>query len=82
MYLKHTYAEVGSHKITITATDLLTKATSTTAKDVVVDGSEFTPHAPARLLDTRDGTGTSAGRPVAPYDTTSRSDHLRRADRR
>ncbi|MFF4099119.1 PKD domain-containing protein [Streptomyces sp. NPDC001903] len=72
VYVKHRYAEVGSHKITITATDIVTKLTSTTTKDVVVDGSEFTPHAPTRLLDTRDGTGTgtSAGRPVAPYATT------------
>ncbi|MEU7554847.1 hypothetical protein AB0B01_21310 [Streptomyces sp. NPDC044571] len=73
VYFKHKYAEVGAHKITITATDLLTKVTSTTTKDIVVDGSEFTPHAPTRLLDTRDGTGTgtgtSAGRPVAPYGT-------------
>ncbi|MGW0750742.1 hypothetical protein [Streptomyces sp. NPDC002587] len=70
VYFQHKYAEVGSHKITITATDTFTKVTSTTTKDVVVNGSEFTPHAPARLLDTRDGTGLSAGRPVAPYATT------------
>ncbi|TYC66436.1 hypothetical protein EH183_42775 [Streptomyces sp. CB01881] len=70
VYSKHTYAEVGSHKITITATDLMTKTTATTTKDVVVDGSEFTPTAPARLLDTRDGTGTAAGGPVAAFGTT------------
>ncbi|MFF1340349.1 hypothetical protein ACFVYT_20955 [Streptomyces sp. NPDC058290] len=72
VYFKHKYAEVGAHKITIKATDLRTKTTSTATQDVVVDGSEFTPHAPTRLLDTRDGTGTgtSAGRPVAPYTTT------------
>ncbi|WP_328923794.1 hypothetical protein OG429_03575 [Streptomyces sp. NBC_00190] len=71
-HFRHKYAEVGAHKITITATDVFTKVTSTTTKDVVVDGSEFTPHAPTRLLDTRDGTGTgsSAGRPIAPYATT------------
>ncbi|WP_405364825.1 hypothetical protein [Kitasatospora sp. NBC_00039] len=69
-HFKHRYAKAGAHKITVTATDLLTKTTSVTTKDVVVDGSEFTPHAPARLLDTRDGTGTSAGGPVAPLTTT------------
>lgn len=68
-YFKHTYAEVGSHTITITATDLSSRTTSTTVKDVVVDGTEFTPHAPTRLLDTRDGTGAAAARPVAPYAT-------------
>ncbi|MEV7834268.1 hypothetical protein AB0P12_27100 [Streptomyces subrutilus] len=70
VYLKHRYAEVGTHKITITATDVYTKTTSVTTKDVVVDGAEFTPYAPTRLLDTRDGTGAAAARPVAPYATT------------
>ncbi|WUB00459.1 hypothetical protein OG974_30960 (plasmid) [Streptomyces sp. NBC_00597] len=70
VYLKHTYAEVGSHKITITATDKIAKLTSTTTKDVVVDGSEFTPHAPTRLLDTRDGTGAPAAGPVGANGTT------------
>ncbi|MBP0455737.1 hypothetical protein J5Y04_40380 [Kitasatospora sp. RG8] len=70
VYSKYTYAEVGSHRITITATDLMTRTTATTTKDVVVDGSEFTPTAPARLLDTRDGTGAAAGGPVAAFGTT------------
>ncbi|MFE5540316.1 hypothetical protein [Streptomyces sp. NPDC056492] len=72
VYVDHRYAEVGAHKITITATDTYHKVSATTTEDIVLDGSEFTPHAPARLLDTRDGTGTGtpAGRPVAPYTTT------------
>ncbi|MEU7725796.1 hypothetical protein AB0B78_11205 [Streptomyces sp. NPDC040724] len=67
---KHTYAKVGTHKITVTATDLGTKEAVTNSVDVVVAGSDFTPHAPTRLLDTRDGTGTSSAQPVAPYGTT------------
>lgn len=72
VYVNHRYAEVGAHKITITATDTYHKVSATTTQDIVLDGSEFTPHTPTRLLDTRDGTGTgtSAGRPVAPYTTT------------
>ncbi|GHE39455.1 hypothetical protein CP980_31695 [Streptomyces vinaceus] len=72
VYVNHRYAEVGAHKITITATDTYHKVSATTTQDIVLDGSEFTPHTPTRLLDTRDGTGTGApaGRPVAPYTTT------------
>ncbi|MFF2042552.1 hypothetical protein ACFVVX_19195 [Kitasatospora sp. NPDC058170] len=69
MYFDHKYAEVGTHTITIKATDVMSRVTSVTTKDVVVDGSEFTPHAPTRLLDTRDGTGTAAAGQVAPYGT-------------
>ncbi|MEV6579895.1 hypothetical protein AB0M92_17235 [Streptomyces sp. NPDC051582] len=72
VFVDHRYAEVGTHKITITATDTYHKVTATTTQDIVLDGSEFTPHAPVRLLDTRDGTGTGtqAGGAVAPYGTT------------
>ncbi|MFJ6622634.1 hypothetical protein ACIQOW_34265 [Kitasatospora sp. NPDC091335] len=70
VFFDHTYAEVGSHKITVTATELLNKLTANTVRDVVVDGSEFTPHSPTRLLDTRDGTGAAAAGAVAPYATT------------
>ncbi|MFF2143807.1 hypothetical protein [Kitasatospora sp. NPDC058190] len=70
VYLDHRYAKVGSHKITIKATDVYNKLTATTTKDVTVDGSEFTPQAPSRLLDTRDGTGAPAAAPVAAYGTT------------
>ncbi|MGW6407716.1 hypothetical protein ACWF95_11145 [Streptomyces vinaceus] len=72
VYVDHRYAEVGTHRITITATDTYHKVSATTTEDIVLNGSEFTPHTPTRLLDTRDGTGTgtSAGRPLAPYTTT------------
>ncbi|MEU9251923.1 hypothetical protein AB0D66_08785 [Streptomyces sp. NPDC048270] len=66
----HRYAKVGTYKVTVTATDLRTKTSVSKTEDVLVAGSEFTPHTPTRLLDTRDGTGTSSARPVAPYGTT------------
>ncbi|MFB6613601.1 PKD domain-containing protein [Streptomyces sp. NPDC085524] len=69
-HFKHTYAEVGAHKITVTATDPARNVSATNSVDVVVAGSEFTPHAPARLLDTRDGTGAASAHPVGPYATT------------
>lgn len=69
-HFKHTYAEVGGHKITVTATDETDKVSATNTADVFVAGSEFTPHTPTRLLDTRDGTGAAVAYPLAPYMTT------------
>ncbi|GGT08818.1 hypothetical protein [Streptomyces sp. KD18] len=70
LHLDHTYAEVGAHKVTLTAKDVRNHLTTTNTVDVVVAGSEFTPHAPTRLLDTRDGTGAAGARPVPAYGTT------------
>ncbi|MFF8260187.1 PKD domain-containing protein [Streptomyces virginiae] len=63
---KHTFAEVGNHKVTVTLTDQDNKVTATNSVDVQAAGSKFTPHAPTRLLDTRSGIGGS-DRPVTPY---------------
>ncbi|MDQ0305648.1 hypothetical protein J2S46_000204 [Kitasatospora herbaricolor] len=68
-FLNHTFAEVGSHKVTVTATEAISKLTALTVFEQVVDGSEFTPYSPTRLLDTRDGTGAPAAGAVAPYAT-------------
>ncbi|MBT2450196.1 hypothetical protein J7F03_24590 [Streptomyces sp. ISL-43] len=64
--LKHIYAEVGTHTITVTVTDLNNEVSATNSLDVTTRGSEFTPYAPTRLLDTRDGTGASSARAVEP----------------
>ncbi|MFI2606574.1 hypothetical protein [Kitasatospora sp. NPDC018619] len=53
----HTYAAVGAYTITVTVkrgTDVATNQVQ-----VVTAGAEFTPHAPARLLDTRAGIGAA-----------------------
>ncbi|MFE9465530.1 PKD domain-containing protein [Streptomyces virginiae] len=63
---KHTFAEVGTHKVTVTLTDQDNNVTATNSVDVQAAGSKFTPHAPTRLLDTRSGIGGS-NRPVTPY---------------
>ncbi|MEU7725934.1 hypothetical protein AB0B78_11915 [Streptomyces sp. NPDC040724] len=65
----HKFSEVGTHKVTVTLTDLNNNVTATNSVDVQAYGSKFTPHGPTRLLDTRDGTGAAAG-PVGPYGTT------------
>ncbi|MFD6227311.1 PKD domain-containing protein [Streptomyces sp. NPDC060232] len=63
---KHTFAEVGNHKVTVTLTDQDNNVTATNSVDVQAAGSKFTPHAPTRLLDTRSGIGGSSY-PVTPY---------------
>ncbi|MBT2449712.1 hypothetical protein J7F03_22045 [Streptomyces sp. ISL-43] len=67
---KHTYAEVGAHPITVTVTDLNNEVSVTNSMGVTSAGSEFVPHDPTRLLDTRDGTGAASAQAVAPYGTT------------
>ncbi|MDX3540546.1 hypothetical protein PV721_40885 [Streptomyces sp. MB09-01] len=64
----HKFSELGTHKVTVTLTDLNNNVTATNSVDVQAYGSKFTPHGPTRLLDTRDGTGAAAG-PVLPYGT-------------
>ncbi|MEU8840512.1 hypothetical protein AB0D97_15480 [Streptomyces roseus] len=63
----HSYAEIGSYTIKVTLSDG-TGERGTNELAVVTPGSDFTPYAPTRLLDTRDGTGTTKGK-VAPYAT-------------
>ncbi|MCX5123620.1 hypothetical protein [Streptomyces sp. NBC_00347] len=63
----HTYTEVGSYVTKVTVTDSVNRAVNEVAH--VTRGTEFTPYAPTRLLDTRNGTGTKAGK-VAGRGTT------------
>ncbi|MFI6144637.1 hypothetical protein [Streptomyces sp. NPDC051109] len=64
----HSYAEIGSYTIKVTLSDG-SGVRGVNELAVVTPGSDFTPYAPTRLLDTRDGTGTTKGK-VAPYATT------------
>ncbi|OLZ67963.1 hypothetical protein AVW11_13455 [Streptomyces amritsarensis] len=63
---KHTFTEVGKHKVKVTLTDQDNNVTATNSVDVQSLGSKFTPHAPTRLLDTRSGIG-GTNHPVTPY---------------
>ncbi|MFE7592336.1 PKD domain-containing protein [Kitasatospora sp. NPDC057512] len=69
-HFKHTFRKAGTHTITVTATDQTNKLTATTTAEVVLNGSEFTPYAPTRLLDTRDGTGAPYVGAVGPNTAT------------
>ncbi|MFE9465436.1 PKD domain-containing protein [Streptomyces virginiae] len=59
---QHAYAEVGEYTITVTATDPVSNTQATNKVAVRTKGSDFTPHAPLRLLDTRNGTGVAKGK--------------------
>ncbi|MGW0400331.1 PKD domain-containing protein [Streptomyces sp. NPDC003002] len=67
---KHAYAEVGEYTITVTVTDAATNTQAVNKVTVKTRGSDFTPHTPMRLLDTRDGTGQEKGK-VPAYGSTS-----------
>ncbi|WP_162688458.1 MULTISPECIES: PKD domain-containing protein [unclassified Streptomyces] len=55
--LVHTYAEVGAYTVTVTVKDTKNNVQAVNQIEVVTAGGEFTPVAPARLLDTRAGIG-------------------------
>ncbi|MGW9073323.1 hypothetical protein ACWGQT_28255 [Streptomyces yangpuensis] len=64
----HSYAEIGAYTIKVTLRDATgDRGTNTVA--VVTPGSDFTPYAPTRLLDTRNGTGGPMTK-VPAYGTT------------
>ncbi|MER5762148.1 hypothetical protein [Streptomyces sp. NPDC002082] len=67
---RHSYAKVGAHTATVTVTDLNNEVSSTDTVKLLSYGSEFTPHDPTRLLDTRDGTGTDYAHAVPAYGST------------
>ncbi|MFG3054058.1 hypothetical protein ACGFZP_24315 [Kitasatospora sp. NPDC048239] len=54
---RHTYAVVGSYDIKVTVKDTTHGTVATNEVKVTTWGAEFTPHAPTRLLDTREGVG-------------------------
>ncbi|MEU9081671.1 hypothetical protein [Streptomyces sp. NPDC048357] len=64
----HTYAEVGEYKITVGVNDVANKVYIENELAVVTSGSEFTPHEPTRLLDTREGFRAPKAK-VAPYSS-------------
>ncbi|MFD3538375.1 PKD domain-containing protein [Streptomyces sp. NPDC058662] len=65
----HNYAEVGEYQVSVTVTDAVNGVVAENGFMYLTPGSDFTPHAPTRLLDTRDGTGVKAGK-VAARGTT------------
>ncbi|MFF1494455.1 hypothetical protein [Streptomyces sp. NPDC058304] len=64
----HSYPEIGSYTIKVTLSDGSGER-AVNQLQVVTPGSDFTPYAPTRLLDTRSGIGTEQGK-VPAYGTT------------
>ncbi|MFJ7260425.1 PKD domain-containing protein [Streptomyces globosus] len=61
----HSYAEVGEYQVSVKVTDAVNGVVAENGFAYLTPGSDFTPHAPTRLLDTRDGTGAQAGKVAA-----------------
>ncbi|WP_328620925.1 PKD domain-containing protein [Streptomyces sp. NBC_00354] len=59
--LKHSYAELGEYNVKVTVTDAVNQAEVVNELPLSTVGSDFTPYAPTRLLDTRTGTGAPMG---------------------
>ncbi|MCX5013072.1 hypothetical protein OG765_19070 [Streptomyces sp. NBC_00555] len=55
----HMYAEVGTYPVKVTVKDTTNNVTAVNEVKFVTAGSEFTAHAPTRLLDTREGVGAA-----------------------
>ncbi|MFE2126925.1 hypothetical protein [Streptomyces amritsarensis] len=58
----HSYAELGNYKVKVTATDVAKGVQAANEVAFVTPGAKFVPIDPTRMLDTRNGTGTSAGK--------------------
>ncbi|MFJ3961695.1 hypothetical protein [Streptomyces sp. NPDC090036] len=65
----HTYAEVGAYTVKVTVKDTANGVSAVNELQAVTPGSDFTPHTPTRLLDTRFGTGVAQGK-VGPGKST------------
>ncbi|MFD7629037.1 PKD domain-containing protein [Streptomyces sp. NPDC059851] len=55
----HRYAELGDYTVKVTVTDAARGVQAVNELSMRTIGSDFTPHAPTRLLDTRNGTGAA-----------------------
>ncbi|MFF1414451.1 hypothetical protein ACFVX6_32465 [Streptomyces sp. NPDC058289] len=58
----HTYTEVGEYPVKVTVVDGTNGVRAENGLTHLTLGTEFNPYAPTRLLDTRNGTGTKAGK--------------------
>ncbi|MFI6147094.1 PKD domain-containing protein [Streptomyces sp. NPDC051109] len=58
---KHTYAKVGEYNVKVTVKDSTNQVEVVNELPLSTLGADFTPYAPTRLLDTRDGTGAPRG---------------------
>ncbi|MEU9233860.1 PKD domain-containing protein [Streptomyces subrutilus] len=62
LHHSHTYDKSGEYQVKVTVTDTANAVQAANGGAFLTPGSDFTPHTPTRLLDTRDGTGAPAGK--------------------
>ncbi|MCX5588875.1 PKD domain-containing protein [Streptomyces erythrochromogenes] len=62
LHHSHTYDKSGEYQVKVTVTDTANAVQATNGGAFLTPGADFTPHAPARLLDTRNGTGSPVGK--------------------
>ncbi|MGW6984851.1 PKD domain-containing protein [Streptomyces sp. NPDC054932] len=62
LHHSHTYDKSGEYQVKVTVTDTANAVQAANGGAFLTPGSDFTPHAPTRLLDTRNGTGAPAGK--------------------
>ncbi|MFD9367080.1 PKD domain-containing protein [Streptomyces sp. NPDC060020] len=60
LHHSHTYDKSGEYQVKVTVTDTANAVQAANGGAFLTPGSDFTPHTPTRLLDTRDGTGAPA----------------------
>ncbi|MEU7729703.1 hypothetical protein AB0B78_31390 [Streptomyces sp. NPDC040724] len=65
LHHSHTYDKSGEYQVKVTVTDTANAVQAVNGGAFLTPGSDFTPHTPTRLLDTRDGTGALAADKVA-----------------
>ncbi|MFD3762342.1 PKD domain-containing protein [Streptomyces sp. NPDC058622] len=62
LHHSHTYDKSGEYQVKVTVTDTANAVQAANGGAFLTPGSDFTPHTPTRLLDTRDGTGAPAAK--------------------
>ncbi|MFI7358003.1 PKD domain-containing protein [Streptomyces avidinii] len=72
LHRSHTYEKSGEYQVKVTVTDTANAVQATNGGAFLTPGSDFTPHTPTRLLDTRYGTGTGAPAAKVPGQGSAR----------
>ncbi|MGP3683399.1 PKD domain-containing protein [Streptomyces sp. IBSNAI002] len=62
LHHSHVYDKSGEYQVKVTVTDTANAVEAVNGGAFLTPGSDFTPHTPTRLLDTRNGTGAPAGK--------------------
>ncbi|MEV6682473.1 hypothetical protein AB0N09_37275 [Streptomyces erythrochromogenes] len=62
LHHSHTYDKSGEYQVKVTVSDTANAVQAVNGGAFLTPGADFTPHAPTRLLDTRNGTGAPVGK--------------------